>query len=317
MSPPEPTRVADLSPEHAYLLAKVHDLAGRSRQLLRIVEEKVTFATVDAALEDLRVLDRTRDMLEIRARATGIPDTWIAHARRMGHTGQPWPGDHRLPRTPHRPRAGRPHQTREDMAQMTEMAALFVVREHQLTTPAGTVEPDPAAADHFRRNLRALRTRALLTADAVEMGPRSRAQVFTVSDELLAGHITEYVRYSLPDLDAVFYDHASPSIAASVRRSLKQLRRAHPALDTTTSDPDPAQPPDPSTLIERARGALHLHLARDYRDLVLSEPVTCLDIGTAIAATTTSELSGPEPFAAETDPVDTTHPAETDLDLDP
>ncbi|MBF6125531.1 hypothetical protein [Nocardia brasiliensis] len=285
--------------------------------MLRIVEEKVSFATVDAALEDLRVLDRTRDMIEIRARATGIPDTWIAHARRMGHTGQPWSGDHRLPRTPHRLRAGRPHQTREDMAQMTEMAALFVVREHQLTTPDGTVEPDPAAADQFRRNLRALRTRALLTADAIEIGSRSRAQVFTVSDQHLAGHIAEYVHYSLPDLHAVFYDHASPSTAASVRRSLKQLRRVHPALDTATTDPGRAQPPDLATLIERARDALQLTLANDYRDLVLSEPAVGLDIGTAIAATTRPAGSDPEPVAVEADPVDTARPAEPELDLDP
>ncbi|WP_280465358.1 hypothetical protein [Nocardia brasiliensis] len=284
--------------------------------MLRIVEEKVSFATVDAALEDLRVLDRTRDMLEIRARAAGIPDTWIAHARRMGQTGQPWPDDHRLPRAPHRPRAGRPHHTREDMAQMTEMAALFVVREHQLTTAAGSVEPDPVAADQFRRNLRALRTRALLTADALEMVTDARERTFTVSDQHLAGHVAEYVRYSLPDLHAVFYDHASPSIAASVRRSLKQLRRVHPALDTATTDPGRAQPPDPAALIERARHELHSSLARDYRDLVLSEPAAGLDIATAIA-TSMPEESDPEPVAAEADPVDTARPAEPELDLDP
>ncbi|WP_433574892.1 hypothetical protein [Nocardia brasiliensis] len=257
-------------------------------------------------------------MTEIRARATGIPDTWIAHARRQGQTGQPWTTDHRLPRAPLRPSTGRRHQTREDIAQMTEMAALFVTREHLLTTPAGTAEPDPAAADQFRRNLRALRTRALFTADAITMGQRSRAQIFTIDDQRLAGHLAEYVRYSLPDLDAVFYDHASPSIAASVRRSLKQLRRAHPALDTTT-DPRLVQPPDPSTLIERARDALHLSLARDYRDLMLSEPTTGLDIDTALAATTLPETHSPEPGAADTDPVDTVSPAPPDpgLDLDP
>ncbi|WP_280443404.1 hypothetical protein [Nocardia brasiliensis] len=319
MSTPKParTRVGDLSPEHGQLLARIHDLAARASHLLRVVDEQATPAAVSAALEDLRGIDRARDMTEIRARATGLPDTWIAHARRLGQTGQPWTTDHRLPRVPLRPSTGRRHQTREDIAQMTEMAALFVTREHRLITPAGTVEPDPAAADRFRRNLRALRTRALLTADAIAMGLRSRAQIFTIDDQRLAGHLAEYVRYSLPDLDAVFYDHASPSIAASVRRSLKQLRRAHPALDTTTTiDPGHVQPPDPSTLIERARDALHLSLARDYRDVVLSEPATGLDIDTAIAATTLPETPSPEPSAADTEPVDTSSPAPPDPDLD-
>ncbi|MFF3224099.1 hypothetical protein ACFYV7_15005 [Nocardia suismassiliense] len=302
MSTPAATskRVGDLPAEHAGMLRRIHTLAQRGAQLHDAAHGGAgDTATATATLEQLRTVDRDREMTEIRARATGMPAGWIDHARRLGRTGQPFTDHLRLPppaRLPERPTASR---VLADTRQMTEMAAVFVTREHLLTLGASAKDTDPVAAEQFRRNFDALWTRAVRTADATEISRRVRARTFSV-DADLRERVTELWHYSRADLDALFYHHATPSIASSVRRSLRSLHRANPDPNATSADSERAQPPEPAALIERAREALHVVAAHHHMHNILSkEPDTgrVIDtaLGDAIGGTVDLQDTTPEP----------------------
>ncbi len=289
------------------MLRRIHALAQRGAQLHAAARDGAADTdTATATLEQLRMVDRDRAMTEIRARATGLPAGWIDHARRLGRTGQPFTDDLRLPapaRQPERPTATR---VLGDTRQMTEMAAVFVTREHLLAR-AGTTEPDPVAAEQFRRNFDALWTRAVRTADATEMSRRVRARTFRI-DADLSERVTELWHYSRADLDALFYHHATPSIASSVRRSLRSLHRANPDPKTTSTNSERAQPPEPAALIEHAREALHVVLARHYMHIILSEEP---DTGRAIDTALGDAIGGTVDLGDTTPEADPGQPAVT------
>ncbi|MFI6041938.1 hypothetical protein ACIA8C_09905 [Nocardia sp. NPDC051321] len=307
-------RVRDLPVEQAGMLDRIHALAARATELQEVARERAGDTTaVTAVLQQLRLTDRDRAMTEIRARATGMPDSWIDDVRRLGRTGQPFTGDLRLPPSGRAPGPRSSGRALDDMHLMTEMAAVLVTREHLLAIYAATAEPDPVAAEQFRRNMQALWTRASRTADAIAMSARVRARTFHVRDTILHEQVNEFWNYSPDELAVVWDRHAAPSVASSVRRSLGNLRRAHPGRDFSTANPDVDQPPKPALLIERAREAVHLVQVRHYMHTILSEqPDTGRVIDTAIADATLAdavELDNPMPDSGPGQSATTAAPA--------
>ncbi|WP_378741213.1 hypothetical protein [Nocardia brasiliensis] len=289
--PPPALRVRDLPAEQAKILGRIHELASQARYLGRIAHNGYLGAVQDNdEFIRLREVDRDRKLTEARAYGNGIPPSWVEHARQLGHTGQDWTPEQRLPPAHTPPRRRTASRVVDDTRQMTEMAAVHAVREHLLAATTGSPALDPAAAHQFSRNLEALWTRAARTADAVGIPGRDREEIFTVSDEEFRDRVSDFLRYSPGDLDMVWRRHAAESIASSVRRSLKNLRRANAGNDITTPDPAARQPPDPASLIERAHHVLHT---------LLSEQLdTGADIDAAIIDATLDDTVHPEQSVA-------------------
>ncbi|MGV9822958.1 hypothetical protein [Nocardia xishanensis] len=256
--PASSVRVKDLPAQQAELLQRVHQLAvdgaQRSRALRSVGADPAASARL---LGELAQIDRQRELTEIQARSSGVAPDWVEQARQTGRAGHAWNEQQRL-RTPARHQGSRKSIKRvsEDHRQLTEMAAVIVAREHLLHAHGITSEPEPAAAQQLRRNMEALRTRASHTATAIGMNDGTRARTFTVSDEHLKQRVEHYLHYPLGDLNAPWRSHATPAIAASVRRSLASLRRGQRGTAPPGTEPSTAQPVAANELIERARNLL-------------------------------------------------------------
>ncbi|WP_433678318.1 hypothetical protein [Nocardia sp. CA-119907] len=256
-TPGSGTRSGDIAPEQAALLARIHQLAAnatRLRQTNHTTGPRTTPST--QLLERIAAIDRDRDLTEIAARAQGVPANWVDLARRLGHTGRAWSDDQLLP-TP-RSVTGRRSARRvlDDTRELAEMAAITVVREHLLSTAGITGEPDPVAAQQFRRNMQALWTRAAATATSIRMDRTERADAFEAATRDVDTHVERYRHLSLDDLDAQWRTYTTPTIADGVRRSLKSLRRTDRTATSSSRDAEIEQPPTPDALLERARRTL-------------------------------------------------------------
>ncbi|WP_280202456.1 hypothetical protein [Nocardia cyriacigeorgica] len=223
----------------------------------------------------LEAAEREQALAEIAARATGLPDIWVEHIRRLAATGQPWHPDHRLPPAPGRPPQRRTRaRVNHDLTRLREMAALTAVRDHR--HPA---TEDPLAAmvegEQLRRNMSALRTRALATAAAIGLD----REHLTITDTQLAHTCHRVLAASDTDLDALWHTHTRDTIAADVRNSLRSLRRHHPnlRLDDLAID-------RPSQLIARAHTLLAVSGA-DRDGQVIENAITAA-IGTGEAPST-------------------------------
>ncbi|WP_068056358.1 hypothetical protein [Nocardia xishanensis] len=262
------TRVGDLPREHAALLREIHQLAAESARLRHTMHtDRLSAADSTAVLDQLGHLDRERELTEIAARSQGIPPSWVDQARQAGQTGRAWT-DEQLLGAPTRQQTGRRTVKRviADTAQLVDMAAITAAREHLLTLHGITSEPEPAAAQQLRRNMDALWTRATRTAAAIGMSGRERARAFTITDEHVRQRTEHYLHYGLDELNAEWRNHASPAVAASVRRSLSSLRR-DARTTTTPSNPDlDADLPKPAELRDRARAVLGEAVAADHAE---------------------------------------------------
>ncbi|MFI6779215.1 hypothetical protein [Nocardia sp. NPDC050412] len=251
-------RIRDIPPEQAALLRQIHQLADLGERLRHAVPMTTPGSAESTELLDhIAEVDRDRDLTEIRVRADGMPAGWVDQARMAGRSGRAWTDELLL--LPTRSPARRRNLKRvvQDTRQLADMAAVTVARQHRLDTNAVTADPEPAAAEQLRRNMAALWTRAAATATSLGMDGKERERVFNAPRRYLDRRVQTYRHYSLDDLNVAWRTYTAPAIAASVRRSLKSLRRADRGTETAAADPDAEQPPTPQALIERARQSLY------------------------------------------------------------
>lgn len=253
-------RVRDLAADQAALLRQIHQLAAEGTRLQQNMQATVTDAAARTeTLAQIAAVDRDRDLTEIRARAQGMPRSWVDLARHVGHAGGAWTDEQLLP-TPRRVTGRRTFgRVGADTAQLADMAAIAVTREHLLATTGADGEPEPAAAQQVRRNMEAIWTRATTTATSIGMGRQQRARTFQTATADIEQRVERYVQFSVADLDALWRNYTTPGIAADMRRSLNSLRRTDRGADNSTTDTE--QPPTPTALIERARHAVSATIA--------------------------------------------------------
>ncbi|MFD4433948.1 hypothetical protein, partial [Nocardia sp. NPDC058497] len=241
--PAPPARlVADLPAEQAEVLANIHDLARRASAIRR--EQRHS--------PELARLDFDRSIAEITAAALGVPAVWINQARELGTKNRAWQPTTVL-RDPPKDNVVRRGFGRvvADTDRIADMAAVTVVREHHLQHAGIDGEPEPAVAHQLWRNMEALRTRVIYTADAINMDSARRARSWTVTDANLANRVHAHSHLAVDDLTALWRDLGTPAIAASVRSSLASLRRT-----TTASVELDMEPATTQDLLTRAREQL-------------------------------------------------------------
>lgn len=241
--PAPPARlVADLPTEQAEALAQVHDLARRANAIRR--EQRHS--------PELARLDFDRSIAEITAAARGVPAVWINQARELGTKNRAWQPTTVL-RDPPKNNVVRRGFGRivADTDRIAGMAAVTVVREHHLQHTGIDGEPEPAVAHQLWRNMEALRTRIIHTADAINMDPSQRTRSWTVTDANLADRVRAHSHLAVDDLTALWRDLGAPAIAASVRSSLASLRRT-----TTAGVESGMEPATTQDLLTRARDQL-------------------------------------------------------------
>ncbi|MFE9575312.1 hypothetical protein ACFYO1_02915 [Nocardia sp. NPDC006044] len=293
--PQRELRVRDLPAGQAEVLSRIHELATEAEHLRRKVQDSyLGAASEDNAFMRLSEVDRDLKLTEARAYGSGIPPSWVAHAHQLGRNGHEWTLEQRLPAAGTPPRRSPVGRVINDTRQMTEMAAVLAVREHLLAAMPGALAPNPAAAQQFSRNLEALRTRAARTADSVAISASDRDKFFIVSDEEFVDRVRDFLDYSPGDLDMVWRRHSVESIASGVRRSLKNLRRADSGKAVVPPGPSARQPPDPASLIQRARQVL--------RALVSEQSDTGAEIDAAIADATLADGVDPADTTPDADP---------------
>ncbi|WP_433620928.1 hypothetical protein [Nocardia sp. CA-120079] len=277
--PPSPLRIRDIPTEQAALLRQIHHLAALGERLRRALPE-TTPRTAEGSqlLDHIAEVDRDRDLTEVRARADGMPAGWVDQARATGRSGRAWTDELVLPPTRSPARRRNLQRVVQDTRQLADMAAITVARQQRLATNAVATDPEPAAAEQLRRNMAALWTRAAATATSLGMDGTERARVFDAASRHLDRRVHAYQHYSVDDLDAAWRTYTTSAIAATVRRSLKSLRRTDRGTDTPAAEAE--QPPTPQALIDRARHSLDTATTNDS------------DIGTDIESVITAAMPG-------------------------
>ncbi|MEU3010111.1 hypothetical protein [Nocardia asteroides] len=240
--PPHPRLVADLPPAQAEILAQIHDLARRGAVLRRDHDHS----------PELAQLDWDRSLAEATASARGVPVVWINQARELGTKNRAWRPSIVL-RDPPKNNVVRRGYGRvvDDTRRLCDMAAVAVVREHHLYSIGADADPEPVVAHQLRRNMEALRTRVIYTADAINMSPAQRVRSWTVTDAVLAERVHAHRHLAAEDLTALWRDLGTPAVAASVRSSLSSMRRAAAASSELDMAPATTQ-----ELLARARQQL-------------------------------------------------------------
>lgn len=242
--PNSPPRIRDIAPEQATLLHQIHHLAARVARLRQAVSVTTPGSAASTGLlDEIGEVERARELTEIGARANGMPASWVNQARAAGQSGRAWTEELLLPAAPSPTGRRNTKRVVEDTRQLADMAAVTVVRRRRLATDGITTDPEPAAAEQFRRNMAALWTRVSATATSVGMGRHRRGRVFNAASVEIDRRVETYRHYSLDDLNAAWRTYTTPTIAASVRRSLKSLRSAERGTDPPAADPETEQPP--------------------------------------------------------------------------
>lgn len=237
-----PRLVADLPAAQAEVLAQIHDLGCQGAAMRR----------VQGHSPELAQIDWDRSLAEATACARGVPAVWINQARDLGTRNRAWRRSTVL-RDPPKNNVVRRGFGRvvDDTGRLADMAAVTAVREHYLHSRGIDADPEPVVAHQLRRNMDALRTRIIYTADAIKMSPVQRVRSWTVTDAVLAERVQDHRHLAVEDLTAVWRDHGTPAVAASVRSSLSSLRRTTAA--SSELDMAPATTQD---LLTRARQQL-------------------------------------------------------------
>lgn len=239
---PHPRLVADLPAAQAEVLAQIHDLACQGAAMRR----------VQGHSPELAQIDRDRSLAEATASARGVPAAWINQARELGTRNRAWRRSTIL-RDPPKNNVARRGFGRvvDDTRRLADMAAVTAVREHNLHSRGIDADPEPVVAHQLRRNMDALRTRIIYTADAIKMSPAQRVRSWTVTDAVLAERVQAHRHLAVEDLTALWRDLGTPAVAASVRSSLSSLRRT-----TTASSELDMAPATTQDLLARARQQL-------------------------------------------------------------
>ncbi|WP_194817945.1 hypothetical protein [Nocardia sp. XZ_19_385] len=247
-------RVRDIEPDRAQLLERIHALAAesvRQRQAIPTSEREVN--DWKHLVDQLDAIHGERDLTEITARDQGIPNAWIDLARRHGIEGKAWTGDQLLPPATRTWGRRTSNRVMQDAKRLAHMAAVSTVRDHLRAAAGITTEADPAAAQRFQRNFHALRTRAVAIASFPGTGQARVAHAFAAASDLLNHEISQYLTYTLTDLEAMWQPLTSRAIASDIRRSLKSLQIADPGTSTGSHQ---TLVPTANALLARARVAL-------------------------------------------------------------
>ncbi|MEV6338753.1 hypothetical protein AB0M12_29025 [Nocardia vinacea] len=300
--PTPPLRIRDIPPEQAALLRQIHHLAALGERLRQALPETTPRSAEGSHLLDhIAEVDRERDLTEIRARADGMPAGWVDQARAAGRSGRAWTDELLLPPTRSPARRRNLQRVVQDTRQLADMAAVTVARQQRLTTNAVTIDPELAAAEQLRRNMTALWTRAAATATSLGMDGTERARIFDAASRHLDRRVQNYRHYSIDDLDAAWRTYTTSTIAATVRRSLKSLRRTDRGTDTPAAEAE--QPPTPQALIDRARHSLDTAATNDSDTGTEIESVITVAIpGTAHGWDACAELDSGDSAAVDAYP---------------
>ncbi|GGN66043.1 hypothetical protein [Nocardia rhizosphaerihabitans] len=239
---PHPRLVAELPAAQAEVLAQIQDLARQGAAMRREHDHS----------PELVQIDRDRSLAEATASARGVPAVWINQARELGTRNRAWRRSTVL-RDPPKNNVVRRGFGRvvDDTRRLADMAAVTAVREHYLHSRGIDADPEPVVAHQLRRNMEALRTRIIYTADAIKMSPVQRVRSWTVTGAILTERVHSHRHLAVEDMTALWRDHGTPAVAASVRSSLSSLRRT-----TTASSELDMAPATTQDLLTRARQQL-------------------------------------------------------------
>lgn len=294
---PSAVRVGDLPRQQAAFLLRIHQLAAAGTALRQNMRATHDPADRTQLLDELGQIDRQRELTEIQARSNAVPAPWVTQAREAGRTGRAWSDDNQLRVLPHHP-GRRRSSTRvaEDIRQLTDMAVTLVVGDHRLI-PSGhdTAALHTAAAHQLRRNMDALWTRAVRTAAAIGMSRKERNRAFSISDDRIKHRVDHFLTSHLDDIESRWRTYIDPTIAASVRRSLMNLRRSERETPPPRPEHDATLPPTSTALIERARAALNE---------LTHQPATGRAIDTAITAALPDQTHTHSPTDTDVEAID-------------
>ncbi|MBB5916856.1 hypothetical protein BJY24_005768 [Nocardia transvalensis] len=259
-------RAGSIRPEQAALLREVQQLAAEGARLRDAMYEASSDLTEMARiLHDANAVDRRRILAEVTARSAGVPAAWVDHVREHGQLGHPWDDQQLLPTPPPDRRRRSERRVADDTRQLTDMAAISVVRDHLHVAAGITTEPEPVAAEQFGRNMAALTARSLRVARAVGLTDSERVALWERTDRDWSHEIAPYLHhYGRGDIDSLWRAHADPAIAAGVSKAMTRWAK------TNSKYPRPAEPshehlpPPPTYLISQARHALDTLLATGH-----------------------------------------------------
>ncbi|WP_433664648.1 hypothetical protein ACQPW1_22410 [Nocardia sp. CA-128927] len=250
-------RADAISPESIAQLWAINFLAGTAEALWSQADP------LSAADEQrLSSLIWHRRRLEYKAAADGIPRTWIDYAGDLGHMGVALSPDHRLP-TPwidHRARLVR--SIRADVNRLTTMASACVVRAYRTGVTGLPTEPWTFGedADQLLRNMRAIRTSAARTAQAIGAEDDERRQWWHISQVRWQALIALHMSTEIAALNRWWSVYTDPEIRSHVRGFVRNLPLYAELTSPTGSRAHTCTgvwPPDPSVWLAAAATELN------------------------------------------------------------
>lgn len=229
MTEPNPQpRGREIPADQIALLQRIQGLALHSGRLLQAMYEGGGDArTSMRAIAEINVLDRDRDLTEIKARAAGVPVEWIDRVRTLGQRGYPWREGQPLPDPAPRGWRRTIRRVADDVEQLKDMAAVHTAYLH--TRPVGepVSQMEQAATQQLHRNMAALWMRAGRTAESIGMSAGERAVLWKVAPEEWAQRVGHYLGgEDLGELHTRWRRYGDAAIATAARKSLRKLRRA-------------------------------------------------------------------------------------------
>ncbi|MBF6176039.1 hypothetical protein [Nocardia blacklockiae] len=254
---PGVVRAGSIPAEQAAMLRGIQHLAVEGARLREQMHAHAdNLQEMSRILHDANTIDRDRVLAEIAARTAGIPAVWVDHVRERGRMGQAWDDRQMLPTPPAGRRRRSERTIADDTGQLTDMAAVTVVRDHLMALDGVDKDPEPIRAQQFHRNMAALTSRMLLVARAIGMTSQERSALWDTPPDW-QHHIGHYLHhYRRDDVDTLWRRYANPDIAARARASQvgwRRTMRKHPPPPTPSNE---VRPPPPNYLLRQARDAL-------------------------------------------------------------
>lgn len=260
-------RAGQIPHEQAMMLQQIQDLAVQDAALRRTSEhsEGDTARIASSASE----LARERGAVQLRARAAGVPVEWIGRVTQLGQNGIGWGEDQVLPNPITLSQRRSIHRIARDTRHLVNMAAIAVVREHQVDRLGALLAPDPMIAVQYSRIMQALWRRATHTGHTITISDRARERAWGIDEKTVTGRVRGLLHLKPAEIDMLWQHYAAPGLADRLRSSLRELRHAAPQADT---DPR-SSAPVPEQFLAVARKALDAVLA-DQPSPVIGAAIT-------------------------------------------
>ncbi|MGY2116598.1 hypothetical protein ACW9HR_22060 [Nocardia gipuzkoensis] len=251
-------RAGDIPPEQAALLRTIQQLAARTARLRqRMLASDPDVAAATEMLSQMEGITSKRKGVEAKADTIGVPARWVTRAQELGQAGQKWSDEQLFPQPVRSTRRQSVSHLRNDIRQLTDMAAISAARTHRLTIEGIEFEPAPTAARQFRTNMQALWTRAARSADAIRLRGRNPDHSWAITDAEWQDLLGRYSGHPLPLIEESWRRYSVPKIAEEANQSLTELRRSMHRGPMPPSAVDWEEPPRPDVLIRRAQETLH------------------------------------------------------------